>query len=224
MFLTVWETVLVNQDEKIATLPVNLDLGQFFAAIRVRLASASERRLTLLRQVGMDPEVMPAQIDEMVWPEEDPVDYVARMALTKARAVWEPHVPLVLGADTAVVCDQEILGKPENVEHAVAMLTRLSGRWHRVLTGVALCKADDPHGMVQVVETRVCFKSLTNQEIRSYVATKEPLDKAGAYAIQGVGAFMVARVEGSYSGVVGLPLFETLELVRNYGLTFPETK
>ncbi|MBF0271129.1 MAG: septum formation protein Maf [Magnetococcales bacterium] len=174
----------------------------------------------LLRQIGLDPEVWPPHVDESVHPGEDPAAYVARMALTKARAALESGVDLVVGADTAVVCDLEILGKPSGPEEAARMLARLGGRDHRVMTGVAVCSAAEPVGRVRVVETMVRFKNLTHKEIRAYVATGEPLDKAGAYGIQGVGAFLVERVEGSYSGVVGLPIFETLELLRNFGLTF----
>ncbi|MBF0627025.1 MAG: septum formation inhibitor Maf [Magnetococcales bacterium] len=212
---------LAIPSEKDPRIPGNLDPGQF-SGRRLRLASASERRLTLLRQVGLDPEVWPTTIDESVFPDEDPEAYVARMALTKARAAFDPEPDhLVLGADTAVVCDREILGKPAGPEEAMAMLARLSGRTHRVLTAIAVCTRNHPEGVVQVVTSRVAFKSLTRAEITAYVATGEPLDKAGSYGIQGIGAFLVCHLEGSYSGVVGLPLFETLELLRNLGLTFP---
>ncbi|MBF0214868.1 MAG: septum formation inhibitor Maf [Magnetococcales bacterium] len=192
-----------------------------FPGGRLCLASASERRVTLLRQVGLDPEVWPAHIDESVAPLEEPVAYVARMALSKARAVRDVRRDrVVLGADTAVVLDREILGKPAGSEEAASMLARLAGKDHRVLTAVAVCGGNRPEERVRVVSTLVRFKNLTKQEISAYVATGEPLDKAGAYGIQGVGAFLVTHMEGSYSGVVGLPIFETLELLRNFGLTF----
>ncbi|MBF0261240.1 MAG: septum formation inhibitor Maf [Magnetococcales bacterium] len=174
----------------------------------------------LLRQVGLDPEVHPTDVDETRHIEEHAVDYVRRMALTKARAGVMEGIDLVLGADTAVVLEDEIMGKPRDQADAMAMLSRLSGREHRVLTGVALCSPDHPQGRAVVVESRVRFKILSDAEIHAYVASGEPFDKAGAYAIQGLGAAWVAHVSGSYSGVVGLPLFETMELLRDFGLTF----
>lgn len=188
--------------------------------VRLRLASASERRLTLLRQVGLNPEVWPAHVDETRYSGEDAIHYVERMARTKAQAGLAPQVDLVLGADTIVVLGEEIMGKPQDAAEATAMLTRLSGNIHRVLTGVAVFRHNDPMGRSLVVETKVRVKELTANEIAAYVATKEPMDKAGAYAIQGLGAFLAAHVEGSYSGVVGLPLFETLALLKSFGLTF----
>lgn len=196
--------------------------GSFWKPVgtRLRLASASARRLMLLRQVGLDPEVHPTDVDESRRADEHAVDYVRRMALEKARAGVTREVDLVLGADTAVVLEDEIMGKPRDQADAMAMLARLSGREHRVLTGVALCSPDRPRERAVVVESRVRFKRLSDAEILAYVKSGEPFDKAGAYAIQGLGAAWVARVSGSYSGVVGLPLFETLELLRDFGLTF----
>ncbi|MBF0439217.1 MAG: septum formation inhibitor Maf [Magnetococcales bacterium] len=201
----------------------------------MRLASASQRRLTLLQQVGLNPEVWPTHVDETLWPGENAHHYVERMAKTKALAGLAPEVDLVLGADTAVVLGgthqpdgsylgEEIMGKPTDANEAVAMLTRLSGKVHRVLTGVAVFADHEHSGISVVVETKVRFKILTIHEINAYVATQEPLDKAGAYAIQGIGAFLVAHVDGSYSGVVGLPLFETLEILQSFGLTFCSTR
>ncbi len=190
------------------------------ADTHLRLASASARRLALLQQVGLNPEVWPAHVDETCWPDEPPDHYVARMANTKAMAGVADHVDLVLGADTAVVLGDEIMGKPVDAQDAMAMLGRLSGKTHRVLTGVAVVGGLEMvcHSVVVASEVRV--KSLTLPEIKAYIATGEPMDKAGAYAIQGMGAFMVADVRGSYSGVVGLPLFETLSLLERFGLTF----
>ncbi|MEO5345381.1 MAG: Maf family protein [Magnetococcus sp. YQC-9] len=190
------------------------------SGLRLRLASASERRLTLLKQVGLAPEVHPACVDESRLDGEDAETYVRRMALVKARAGVADGIDLVLGADTAVVLDEEIMGKPCDEQDAVDMLSRLSGRQHRVLTGVAVCAPDLPQGRAVVVESAVHFKQLTEFEIRAYVLSGEPFDKAGAYGIQGLGAMLVQQLSGSYSGVVGLPLFETVALLRDFGLTF----
>ncbi len=190
------------------------------SGVRLRLASASERRRTLLEQVGLRPEVHPTHVDESRLPGEEAEDYVERLARLKAAAGRDPNVELVLGADTAVVLDKEILGKPADAQEAVAMLTRLSGRSHRVLTGVTLMGHPCPEGRSLVVASQVWIKELSQTEIRAYVASGEPMDKAGAYGIQGLGAFLVARVEGSWSGVAGLPLYETLGLLASFGLTF----
>lgn len=187
---------------------------------RLRLASASSRRLELLRQVGLEPEVSPADVDESRLAGESARAYVERMALTKARAGVNGGTDLVLGADTVVVVDDELLGKPADAAQAAAMLGRLSGRAHVVMTGVAVCAPEAPEGRGVVVESRVWFKSLNHEEIMSYIASGEPMDKAGAYGLQGLGGCLVARLEGSCSGVVGLPLCETVEILKSFGLTF----
>ena len=179
------------------------------------LASASPRRLDLLRQVGLEPLVRPGAVDESRRPGEAVRDYVTRMATDKAVSGVGADVDLSIGADTAVVLDGEILGKPTDAADARRMLARLSGREHRVITGVAVCGRTADRCRSRLVETRVWIKPLAPEEIAAYVATGEPMDKAGAYGIQGVGGFMVTRLEGSYSGVVGLPLFETLQLLRH---------
>lgn len=176
------------------------------------LASASPRRLELLRQVGIEPEVRPVDVDESVLPGEVPQDYVTRLALAKARAAARHESRPVLGSDTAVVIEGEILGKPLDAENAAAMLRRLSGRIHTVLTAVALL-----HGSAErvvVTSTEVEFAPLSEAEIQAYWETGEPADKAGAYGIQGRAAAFVRRVNGSYSGVVGLPLFETVGMLK----------
>jgi len=174
------------------------------------LASASPRRLQLLRQRGFDPRVVPSGVSERPLPGEMPEDLVLRLAESKAREVRarldRPHPALVLGADTAVVVDGSVLGKPADTAHAERMLALLSGRQHRVLTGVFLLRSDDGRHAGGVASTAVCFHSLDAATIRQYVAGGEPLDKAGAYAIQGEGARLVERIDGSWSNVVGLPL------------------
>jgi septum formation protein len=183
------------------------------------LASQSPRRRELLAQLGIAHEVRPACTDEAVLPGEPPRDYVLRVAREKARAV---PGQLVLAADTAVVLGPEVLGKPADADDARRMLERLSGTAHEVLTGVCVRRAGP--GALEldaVVATRVRFAPLSAREIDWYVGTGEPLDKAGAYAIQGSGGAFVLSVEGSVSNVVGLPLAETADLLRRAGFRLP---
>lgn len=185
----------------------------------IYLASRSPRRAELLRQVGVVFEIIELDMDESVEPGEQAADYVRRVAEEKAWAgigVRERDLP-ILGADTAVVVDGDILGKPSGREEALGMLARLSGRTHRVLSSVAVADGDTCH--VALNETRVTFRSLAPAEAAAYWATGEPADKAGAYGIQGMGAIFVERIEGSYSGVVGLPLFETARILERYGVS-----
>jgi septum formation protein len=186
----------------------------------VYLASASPRRRELLDQLGISHRRLSVCVDESVRPGEAAGDYVARVALAKARAGWVAlagqAVRPVLAADTAVVVDGDILGKPRDRAHGLTMLRRLSARRHAVVTGVALCWAQ--REAVRVQESAVHFRELGAGEPERYWATDEPLDKAGGYAIQGRGAVFVARLEGSYSGVMGLPLYETWELLLEAGI------
>lgn len=181
------------------------------------LASASPRRRELLAQIGIACTVQPVDLDETAHPGEAPRAYVERLALAKARAgsVQNPGA-IALGADTAVVLDGEILGKPRDRDDAFAMLRRLSGREHEVLTAVAL--ANEERAAVRTSTSRVGFADLSDDAIAAYWATGEPADKAGAYGIQGLAAVFIHHVSGSYSGVVGLPLFETTELLREFGV------
>jgi len=187
---------------------------------RLLLASRSPRRRQLLRQLGLEFEVIDVAIDERPAPAEAPFDYVPRLAAAKARAAWSALARragrILLAADTSVICDDAILGKPRDAEHALAMLARLSGRSHEVLTAVAL--ADEQGLQTALSASRVSFRELSETEIRAYWRTGEPCDKAGAYAIQGLGACFVERLAGSYSGVMGLPLFETAALLHRAGL------
>jgi septum formation protein len=193
---------------------------------RLVLASGSPRRRELLERLGLSFDVLPADVDESPRPGEEPRGYVLRLAREKAERVAERLAgrrpfSVVLAADTAVVLGEEILGKPGNGREAEAILSRLSGNDHRVLTGVAVAQAAGVESTV--VETRVRFRVLSAEEIRWYVATGEPLDKAGAYGIQGVGGAFVRAIEGSASNVVGLPLVETLELLGAAGYPLPWT-
>ena len=183
------------------------------------LASASPRRQQLLDQIGVRCRVVPAAIDESTRPGEMAADYVDRIAEEKARWVVATHrldLP-VLAADTAVVVDGDILGKPADLAMAGAMLGKLSGKVHEVLSAIALVL---PSGSIlrALSVSRVTFAPLSAAWIESYCASGEPLDKAGAYAIQGLAAQRISRIEGSYSGVMGLPLCETAELLTEAGV------
>jgi septum formation protein len=171
------------------------------------LASASPRRRELLTQAGFEFHVHPAHIPEEPHANEDPIAYVTRLAREKAEAVYSQRndpAAIVLGADTTVTLDNHILGKPENPEDAARMLRLLSGRTHRVITGVALVSSTQTQVAAEV--TAVQFLTLSEQEIAGYIATSEPNDKAGAYAIQGLAARWIPRIEGCYFNVVGLPI------------------
>lgn len=185
------------------------------------LASASPRRRQLLVRAGLRFEVQPADVDESPLPGETPRQHAARLAEAKARAVARARGAspprIVLGADTIVVLGERILGKPSDAAHAIAMLEDLVGRTHRVITAVAVLRSDDLALHRACVESRVSMRPAQREEIDRYVASGEPLDKAGAYAIQGEGRRFVTRVEGSESNVIGLPVDETLELLRAAG-------
>lgn len=184
------------------------------------LASASPRRRQLLEQLGLRFEVMAADVDETPIPGEAPAAYVSRLAHTKAQAVaarlGDPTAP-VLAADTTVVLEGGILGKPRDRAHGLAMLAGLSGRRHQVLSAVALSSRGELHAALS--ESWVTFRSISPAEAAAYWETGEPGDKAGGYGIQGLGAVFVERLEGSYSGVMGLPLFETAGLLRRAGVS-----
>ena len=180
------------------------------------LASASPRRRDLLADIGVAVSVCPVDIDETPRSEEGAEAYVTRLARKKALAGARLTPLPTLGSDTAVVCDGEILGKPAGPEHAAAMLRRLAGRTHEVLTAVAV---SGPAGILDVcVATRVTMREISDDEIAAYWASGEPVDKAGGYAIQGLASVFVERIEGSHSAVVGLPLYETAALLRRQGV------
>ena len=177
------------------------------------LASSSPRRKQLLEQVGLKFECFSPDIDESVLPLESAEDYVQRLALQKAQAVLTQFPDaIVIAADTSLSLDQQIIGKPESKQHAFEIWTALSGRQHEVLTGVCVAK----HGETAqvVVRTQVEFQTLSVQDMQDYWETGEPVGKAGAYAIQGYAAQWIPRMIGSYSNVVGLPLHETVQLLK----------
>lgn len=181
------------------------------------LASASPRRRELLAVLGVRFSVAPMDIDERAHPGEGPGDYVRRMALTKAQAGFDRAGKniAVLGCDTTVVIDGRILGKPADRDEARAMLAALSGRVHRVLSSVAL--VDAAGSAERLSSTEVTFRAISAAEADAYWQTGEPADKAGGYAIQGLAACFIREIRGSYSGVVGLPLYETAELLNQKG-------
>jgi septum formation protein len=183
------------------------------------LASASPRRRELLHQVGVRFAVAPAEVDETALPEETADAHVRRLSLAKAKAAEQTGIGgrWFLGSDTVVVLQGEILGKPVDSGDARRMLAALAGRRHQVLTGYAIVDRETGVKVHGVVSTSVWFRPLTAAEIDRYIATGEPLDKAGAYGIQGRGGCLVQRIDGSYSNVVGLPLCEVTEALRQLG-------
>lgn len=185
----------------------------------VYLASGSPRRRELLSQIGVAFQVLVATVDETLRANEAPQHYVARLARAKAEAGWRlkptPAAP-VLGADTAVILDNRILGKPVDRDHAAHMLLTLSGRTHAVLTAVAL--VDEAGVQVRLSRSEVIFREISAAEAEEYWHTGEAFDKAGGYAVQGRGAVFIAALHGSYSGVMGLPLYETAELLALAGV------
>ncbi len=180
------------------------------------LASSSPRRRELLEAIGLEFEIRVTDVDETLLDDEPARDMVLRLAQAKATAAPIPGDTVVIGADTAVVLNDEIFGKPRDEDEAVAMLTRLSGREHEVLTGVAVATAESVLSAVSA--TTVRFRDIGPDEARRYWHSGEPHDKAGAYAIQGRGGLFVEAIEGSYSGVVGLPVFETAALLQKAGI------
>ncbi len=187
--------------------------------VRVILASQSPRRRDLLTLIGVPHDVCPADIDETVRPGELPVPHCERLARGKALALAHASPDaLVIGSDTIVVIDDDILGKPAGAPEACHMLARLSGREHTVHTAVAVAHGGTVRSAVETV--RVRFRPLTEAQIAAYVATGEPMDKAGAYGIQGYGATIVERIEGDYFAVMGLPLGLLVSLVQDLGFAY----
>lgn len=187
------------------------------ARVPVVLASQSPRRRQLLTLIGIEHDVRPANIDETYLPGEEPRSHAVRLASGKVEAIASPD-QLTIGSDTIVVVDGDVLGKPANDGEAARMLRRLSGRSHVVITGVALGWRG--RLVSDVEEVSVTFRDLTDDDIRAYIATGEPMDKAGAYGIQGYGATIVERVDGDYFAVMGLPLNRLTRLLESLGLVY----
>lgn len=184
---------------------------------QIILASASPRRSELLKQIGVRHSIMAVDVDETPLPGEDPAAYVERVAAEKSAlclAMTGADLP-VLAADTSVICDGRILGKPDDLQHAIEMLSHLSGRSHQVYSAVSLRGAEHWQAL-SISEVR--FRPLSHQEIVAYWQTGEPHDKAGAYAIQGLASVFIEAMSGSFSGVMGLPLFETAQLLSRAGI------
>lgn len=187
--------------------------------VEVILASQSPRRRELLTLVGILHRVQPADIDETPFPGERPVPHCERLARAKAHVLAERHPEaVVIAADTIVVVDGEILGKPRDTDDAAAMLARLAGRTHTVFTAIAVARGGRTESAVEEVD--VTFRALTAREVAEYVRTGEPMDKAGAYGIQGYGATIVERIEGDYFSVMGLGLRRLVELLGRVGLRY----
>lgn len=191
---------------------------------KVYLASKSPRRRELLRQIGIDFELLlnDKEVDEQVLPDEKPAAYVARVTRDKLMSARQTmlyrQLPMrpILAADTTVVVDDLILGKPADIKEAVEMITRLSGRTHQVLTSVAVAFQEQMWQITQYSD--VAFEALSDDMIRAYCSTQEPYDKAGGYGIQGLASIFIKDIAGSHSGIMGLPLFETAQLLHNAGL------
>mgnify|MGYP000297045218 CR=1 FL=1 len=185
------------------------------------LASQSPRRKELLSQLGYQFETISADIDESILSNESPHDYVIRLAIEKAKVVAENQTAdcVVLGSDTSVIYDNQILGKPANMEECCQHLLMLSNNTHQVLTAIAAIRNQQIYSAI--ISTDVTFKSLSTEEIKRYWQTDEPQDKAGSYGIQGIGGQFVKQINGSYSAVVGLPLYETAQLLAKLDLPTP---
>jgi len=177
--------------------------------MQIVLASESPRRRTFLEALGFKLIVAASHVDETPMPEELAEDLVLRLAQKKAKAIYKDHENIVLAADTVVVLDNQIIGKPQNLNEARKILSLLSGHCHEVITGYALLKEDQC--IQKVVRTKVWFRKLSDEEIENYISTKEPYDKSGAYAIQGGAAVFVDHIEGSFTNIIGLPVKEVLE-------------
>ena len=203
----------------IAAYALGMPETAFIQRPRLVLASASPRRKDLLALVGVDVAVQPADIDETAKPGESPEQLVRRLAVTKAEAVEVAKNDMVIGADTIVVVDDEILGKPIDEADAGRMLDLLSGREHRVLTGVAVRGGERTEAGVEIAQ--VTMRHLSVADIAWYVASGEPMGKAGAYAIQGAGALFVTEIVGNHSGIVGLPLPLVDALLAKFGRPLP---
>lgn len=182
------------------------------------LASASPRRKELLELAGLSFDVIPGDVDEAFQEGETPEDHVIRLSREKALAVSARHPEAwVLGADTIVLINGDILGKPRTKDEAKGMLGKLNGRAHRVITGFTILKKETGAAVSDAVESTVVFKDMSPDEIEWYAGTEEPYDKAGGYAVQGRGASLIREVRGSYTNVVGLPLCEVVDALRKIG-------
>lgn len=197
-----------------------MNSGYLMKKNTIILASNSPRRKDLLRQVGIEFTAAPADVDERQLPGEPPEGYAVRVAADKAKAAAErAGEGVIIAADTIIVLEDRVLGKPSNAREAESMLRMLSGRMHHVITGLVVLDTCSKRMEARAADTKVWFRRLTDGEIISYVESGEPLDKAGAYGIQGLGALLVERIEGCYFNVVGLPLSILSEMLAKHGQT-----
>ncbi|WP_299872436.1 nucleoside triphosphate pyrophosphatase [uncultured Cocleimonas sp.] len=187
---------------------------------QIILASASPRRAELLDQVCITYDIQSVDIDESIKPNESAEDLVQRLAIEKSQAVTNTDKP-VLGSDTLGLINDHILVKPTDLDHSIKMLSDMSGNWHEILSAVAISYNGNTH--VKLNRNRVLFREISQDEMIRYWKTGEPQDKAGSYAIQGIAAMFIQRIEGSYSGIMGLPLFETMQLLNDLGISNLET-
>ena len=187
--------------------------------VSIILASESTRRVDILRSLGISFSIIPPDIDEERRKDESPRDFVLRMSEEKARKVGD-HFPdkWVIGADTVVVSRGKVLGKPKDEEDAFETLKGLRGKWHKVITGYCVLNASKDIMSCDAVETKVLVRDMSDEEIIRYIKTSEPLGKAGSYAVQGKGGYMVKEIRGSYSNVVGLPICEVAEVLLSLGV------
>lgn len=215
-------TVIITKFYFERCLKDNFQAAFLFIMNTILLASNSPRRYEILSNLGYSVQTCAANIDETPHPNESAKDYVLRLAIEKNRSVrtqLSGSPQTIISADTSVVLNDQILGKPHSPEHATQMLQALSGKTHQVLT--AVCVSHNGQEFAQVQTNQVQFKSLSNAEIAAYIATGEPTDKAGAYGIQGIGGIFVVNLSGSFTGVMGLPVFETIQLLQRCGVATP---
>ena len=183
---------------------------------QIILASASPRRAELLDQVGITYDIQSVDINEDPMPNESATDLVQRLAIEKSQAIKNANKP-VIGSDTLGLIGDQLLVKPTDVAHSIKMLSAMSGNWHEILTAVAVTYKDNTSVLLN--RNRVLFRQISQDEMIRYWETGEPQDKAGSYAVQGIAAMFIERIEGSYSGIMGLPLFETMQLLNDLGIT-----
>lgn len=182
------------------------------------LASSSPRRIELLKQIGLDFEVIPAHIEEKII-ELKPDELVQKLAIEKVISVSRKvRNSIVIGADTLVYAENKVLGKPRTEKEALDMLLLLSNKWHKVYSGIAVLDTETQKLIADIEESGVKFKSISEKEAKNYIQTGEPMDKAGAYAIQGKGAVFIERIEGCYYNIVGLPLFKLVKLLEQFNV------
>jgi septum formation protein len=186
------------------------------------LASASPRRMELLRLMGLTFDSITSHVDETFFEGEDPKGHVLRLSAEKARSVSQSHpAAWVMGADTIVVIEGEVLGKPRTADEARGMLSKLSGQRHTVFTGFTIIKKNEDILVSGIADSSVLFRTIEEDEMAWYIASEEPYDKAGGYAVQGMGAFFIRDIQGSYTNVMGLPLCEVVDVLKQIGaLTF----